>query len=97
MTGHDAVRAYQPRPELVRLEKNDQYWSVWLSPEATVVELAALMGGLGCKCEARDMGEGAFAVFPMDPHTPAPTAGFIVGILEHGIGRLPSLLCKQAG
>lgn len=96
MTGHDAVCAYRPRADSVRLEQNDERWSVWLSPDATVVELAALMGGLGCKVEARDMGGGAFAVFPVDLTVPPPTAGFIVGILEHGVGRLPSLLCRQA-
>jgi hypothetical protein len=96
MTGHEAVRNYQTRPELARVEANDHGWSVWLSPDATVVELAALMGGLGCKVEARDMGGGAFAIRPTDPNTPAPTAGYVAGILEHGIGRLPSLLCRQA-
>lgn len=98
MTGHDAVRAYQPRPDLAQVLENDHGWSIWLSPDATIVELAALMGGLGCKVEARDMGGGAFALFPVDPHSPCPTPGHLVGILEHGIGpRLPSLLLKQAG
>lgn len=90
-----AVRAEIQRENLARLEVNDERWSVWLSPDATVVELAALMHGLGCKVEARDMGGGAFAILPIDPATPAPSAAQVANVLEHGIGgRLPSLLCR---
>jgi hypothetical protein len=94
MTGHEKARAHAPRVfmDVARLEKNDERWSIWLAPEATVVELALLLGGIPCKMEAHNMGEGAFALIPMEPHAPCPTAEQLAALFERGLGRpLPSL------
>lgn len=92
MTGHERVRAHIPRMDVARLEKNDERWSIWLAPEATVVELALLLGGIPCKLEAHNMGEGAFALIPVEAHSPCPTAEQLAELFEKGLGRpLPSL------
>jgi hypothetical protein len=92
MTGHKKVRAHTLRADVARLEKNDERWSIWLAPEATVVELALLLGGIPCKLEAHNMGEGAFALIPVEAHAPCPTAAQIAALFEKGLGRpLPSL------
>lgn len=88
----ERVLAHPPRADVARLEKNDERWSIWLAPEATVVELALLMGGIPCKLEAHNMGEGAFALIPVEAHSPCPTADQLAALFEKGIGRpLPSL------
>lgn len=92
MMGHEKVRAHTLRVDVARLEKNDERWSIWLSPEATVVELALLLGGIPCKLEAHNMGEGAFALIPVEAHAPCPTAAQLAALFEKGLGKpLPSL------
>lgn len=92
MTGHDKARAHTPRADVARLMKNDERWSIWLDLDATVVELALLLGGIPCKLEAHNMGEGAFALIPVEAHAPCPTAEQLAALFERGLGSpLPSL------
>jgi hypothetical protein len=93
MTGHERARAHAPRAAVARLEKNDERWSIWLDPSATVVELALLLGGIPCKMEAHQVGdEGAFALIPVEAHAPCPTGEQLAALFERGLGgRLPGL------
>lgn len=83
-----------PRPNVARMEKNERGWSIWLSPDATVLELAALMGGLqrrGRRMRAEDMGGGAFVLFP-EPGDLPPLAEEIIDIMTSTYrGPLPTL------
>jgi len=94
----DLVRNYQPRPELAEVKQPDTgTWYILLSASATIVELAVLMAGLGCKVVADHVAEGEFCVRPLDPAAPPPSTELIHDILTRGFGdRLPGLLCKQA-
>lgn len=60
-------------------------WAVWLSPEATVVELSALMGGLaqsGRRCTAEHMGAGVFVLIPIDENTTRPDSALLVSCMS---------------
>ena len=84
-------------PGVARLMENAGRWSVWLSPDATVVELAALIGGLnngGVKVKAEHMGHGAFALMPLDETSRAPSGEWLVAILSEQPRPLPSLVAK---
>lgn len=98
-TAHDVIRNYQPQPELAEVKSEPATgWYILLSPAATVIELAVLMAGLGCKVRADHTSGGEFCVRPLDPTAPQPSTQLIHDILTAGFGdRLPMLLCKQAG
>lgn len=92
MTGHERARAHAPRGDVVQLMKNDAHWLIWLDPKATVVELALLMGGIPCKLEAHNMGDGAFALVPVEASALCPTAADLATLFEKGLGtKLPGL------
>lgn len=100
---HDLVRQYTPDPTVAQVKDErlgiggPESWYIQLSANATVVELAVLMKGLGCKVRADHAGAGEFCVSPIDPEAPRPSTQTIHDILTRGFGdRLPSLLSKQA-
>lgn len=110
MNARERVKNYLPRPELARLigvdladEQGDlSTWSVYLSADATVVELAVLMFGLrrlGLEVGAdAAIDSGAFFLRPLDEKSRAPTARELVQIIEHGFPeRPPTILLKRAG
>lgn len=88
----------QTRAPKAQVFENGRTWSVWLSPDATVVELAVIMAGLraeGINIQADHMGHGAFALFPMIPGTPPPTAVMLARIMSDPLPeRLPALIAK---
>lgn len=56
---------------------NDERWSVLLSADYTMQEMAAMMGGLasrGIEVEALPLGDGVLMLRPMWPHHEAPSA-----------------------
>lgn len=84
-------------PGVAQVMENAGRWSVWLSPDATVVELAALIGGLnngGTKVKAEHMGQGAFALMPLDETSRAPSGEWIASILGDPPRPLPSLVAR---
>lgn len=73
-------------------------WSVWLSPDVTVPELANLMRGLrdlGRRVIAEHMGAGVFVLVPLDAGQAPPTARDLAGIWIHIPGNLPSLTARR--
>lgn len=95
----DLLKNYPPHPELVEIADDVAAglvcldWCIQLSPEVTVVELAALMHGLGCKVRADHQGDGVYQIWPIDPTTPPPTEEHIRDILARGFdGPLPALM-----
>lgn len=110
MNARERVLNYSPRWDVARLigidladeEADLSTWSVYLSPDATVIELAVLMVGLrklGLEVGAEPVGdEGAFFLRPLDETSRAPTGRELAWIIERGFpGRLPTILLKQAG
>lgn len=90
------LAASSERDNVATVMENGRNWSVWLSPDATVVELAALMAGLrsgGVEVAAEHMGAGAFALVPLKP-TPAPSGEWIISILGEQPRPLPSLVSR---
>lgn len=98
-SAHEIVRNYAPDPQVATVHAEPADGAAWwidLSANATVVELAVLMKGLGCRCRADHTGDGAFRVSPVEP-APRPSTELIHDILTAGFGnRLPALLSKQA-
>jgi len=88
----------QKKEGVARVMENRGHWSVWLSPDATVLELAALMAGLrngGVNVAAEHMGSGAFALIPIDDKTPPPTGDWIIAILSEQPRPLPTLVSRS--
>lgn len=102
MSARQALRDFRGRPEVAGLEligvdeaagPDEQRWFVQLAPDATVIELAMLMVGLGFKMTANHIrGDGTVRLFPVDPTSPPPTTEQIYRILSQGFpDPLPSL------
>lgn len=76
---------------------NDERWSVLLSADYTMQELAALMGGLRLAriaVEAFPLGEGVFALIPLLPNHPPPDAKFLMSCMAVGALQLPRLAIR---
>lgn len=96
MAARDILRAHMSDPSVaqVRAAAEVAPWWITLSANATVVELAVLMHGLGCKVRADHAGGGEFCIVPMDPQAPRPSTELVHDILTRGFGdRLPTLVC----
>lgn len=94
-----AASSSQPtRDNVATVMANGAHWSIWLSPDATVLELAAIMAGLrngGVVVAAEHMGGGAFAIVPIDEKTPPPSGDWLIAILTEQPRPLPSLVSRQ--
>jgi len=65
-------------------------WSIQVSRELLLVELAALIAGIGARVTVEFVWRGA-VIRPIDIGTPKPTPEQIRDILEHGVEHLPKL------
>jgi hypothetical protein len=82
--------------EAVRVSATeDATWSIDIDSDVTLVEVAAIMGGIGCRTQAEHIGGGAFRLTPIDAGALKPTGEQIRDILEHGISRLPFLIARR--
>lgn len=91
------AQAYTPRTDVATLHaRDDAGWYVQLDPNATVVELALLMKGIG-NTAAIHVGGGAFAIVPRDKKLKAPTAAQLAEILERQMNwsQLPMLVGRS--
>lgn len=68
-------------------------WSIDLPATMTVVELAAIMAGVGTPTRAYPIAHG-FSLRPVMPGAPKPTPQQLRDILEHGVPRLPCLVSR---
>jgi hypothetical protein len=71
-------------------------WTITVPAECTLVELANIMGGIGCRTAAHFLRSGSVQLRPLDPYTPCPTAIQLRDIMEHGVPRLPVIVCRPS-
>jgi hypothetical protein len=69
-------------------------WCVYIPESMTVVELAAIMGGIGVRTIAHHEGGGVFVLRPIDAGAPMPTPEQLRDILEHGLPAIPPLVSR---
>lgn len=94
-----ALLAYRPKVENVHLVVTPKTWAVYLSPRATVLDLAILMNGMGPCCETKraDITLGILVV-PTSPNIPPPSLERVRAILQAGFQEgAPMLSVRQAG
>lgn len=76
---------------------NDERWQILLSPEHTIVELAAIMGGLkihGIMVEAMVHDDGSVSVIPTDQYQERPTIETVLLWMWEGKLHLPRLVVR---
>lgn len=99
LTHHETIKPVHETIELVidtAADPDAHAWWIRLPPETTVVDLAALMHGLGCKVRADHQGDGVYHIWPLDRSTPPPTEEHICDILTRGFDEpLPSLMARM--
>lgn len=92
---------YEPRPDCATVGvdmaagPDVSVWWIELSADATIVELALLNAGMGCKLRAEHQGEGVFRLYPIEPGHPAPTGEQLRDILTAEHAHLPQLWAWQ--
>lgn len=78
-------------PSAPVIRANDERWSVWIDPNTTLLETVALMSGLrliGISVEAHNIGDGVFALTPINPHREPPSAYELLQCMRLG-ARVP--------
>lgn len=80
-------KAYRPNPEHVTI-RLPETWSIELSSDATIVELAILVAAFNCRAEL--VTADAINLTPIDPHAPTPTGAQIVALFEQGLASIPT-------
>lgn len=81
--------APKPDPSHVRIEPTPPDtavrtgWSIELSTDATVVELALLMSRF--RCQAEVVSEDVMRLTPRDPWAPCPTGEQVIALFEQGL------------
>lgn len=78
----NSQRAYTPDPKHVAVGQTEAGWSIELSSDATVIELALLMSAFRCRAELAT--EDLLVLTPMDAAAPRPTGEEIRDLFEHG-------------
>lgn len=68
-------------------------WSIDLPSSMTVIELAAIMAGVGTPTRAYPTPTGC-TLRPITAGAPKPTPQMLRDILEHGVPRLPVLVSR---
>jgi hypothetical protein len=77
-------------------EPDQPAWELHLTPDTTLVEMAALLGGIGHGVvvefvESGPIGARGALIRPTTYGAPKPTPEQIRDILEHGVSPLPKL------
>jgi hypothetical protein len=74
-------------------EEQPPAWSIHFPNSTPVIELCAVMAGLGTTTVATTTPDG-ITLRPKYPGAPKPTGEQLRDILEHGVPRLPALVAR---
>lgn len=81
----ERLQNFKATPRNLRLVVTGSRWGVYVSANATVLDVALVMSSLRCDLDATPatMARGFF-LKPRDPDAPAPTPAEFAAILERG-------------
>lgn len=69
-------------------------WTLTISPDCTVMELAHIMAGIGCRTTGHFLDRGYVQLRPVDLGAPPPTGAQLRDIIQHGVPRLPVIYSR---